>query len=771
MLENLSSYHIKILVLMLCLGIIPTFILSVIIISENLTSNTNQLEDELISSATTFADDTSVWLTENIRHVKDISKDRLIISESNNLVQGIELRDSFMSHFTLESKLADEIEKNPNLLEIIIYGTDGNLIHSTNYMPPDTSFVGEDHFLDALDNDYGLSDIILSEQIIKNKIGEYEQNIPTMFFSAPIFTEIGTIGVVSARVDVSTMPSFSNDEFMYNSVDYYIVNDDGYFVTPPSLFTGFSESQIRPELKLRVVDPDSKSGELVEIIQDFKNDGRTVNLDGYSNYQAKSVIGSIVPIIGSSMYAIVEIDKNEAFFEILQLQIWLYSAIGILFSIIVTISLFFTSNLLEPLKKLKDATKKVSAGNLDVIIDSTGKDEIHDLSKSFKSMIDSLKESRSLQAQAETKYRTLYENSPSLHRTVDVNGVILDCNESYAKRFGYTKSEIIGSSIFDHTDPCNLDIMKSVFTSWKSTASVVEAEIWFQTKDGKKFPGLISVNSLYDKDGKLVGSNTSIQDISDFYKTLEAEEERKNVEQEMQQIKLLNKQKDEFLSIISHELRTPLIPIKGNCEILLDENFQDKLSDEQRKFVKSIISNSKRLDILIDNILLAQKLDLDKYQFLIENIGVNRIINDLFQSYTLLMEQKNIKFVNSIKNDFNVYCDENALYEILTNLINNAMEFIPKENGVIEIGVTEKNDMIEFFVKDNGSGISPEKQSRIFDKFYQLDSSHTRIHGGLGLGLSICQKLVKGMSGTIRVMSQEGKGTTFYFTLKKGEKN
>ena len=246
-------------------------------------------------------------------------------------------------------------------------------------------------------------------------------------------------------------------------------------------------------------------------------------------------------------------------------------------------------------------------------------------------------------------------------------------------------------------------------------------------------------------------------------------EEKKRIQQEIEQMKLLNKEKDEFLSIVSHELRTPILPIKGNCEILLDENFTDAATLEQRKFIESIVVNSKRLDGLIDKILLTQKLDLNKYQFAMESVESSILIDDIMQSYKTIMEQKNIQFVNSINKNFNLFCDENALHEIFTNLINNAMGFVSKENGIIELGAEKKYGLIEFFVKDNGVGISTEKQKKIFDKFYQLDSSHTRTHGGLGLGLSICQKLVLGMGGSIRVVSEEGKGTTFYFTVRRNE--
>ena len=100
-------------------------------------------------------------------------------------------------------------------------------------------------------------------------------------------------------------------------------------------------------------------------------------------------------------------------------------------------------------------------------------------------------------------------------------------------------------------------------------------------------------------------------------------------------------------------------------------------------------------------------------------------------------------------------------------LINNATSFIPKQNGKIEIGASKQNGKISFYVKDNGPGIPKDRQKLLFEKFFQLDSSHRREHQGLGLGLSICGKLVAGMNGKITVDSELGVGTTFTFDLNE----
>ena len=236
-------------------------------------------------------------------------------------------------------------------------------------------------------------------------------------------------------------------------------------------------------------------------------------------------------------------------------------------------------------------------------------------------------------------------------------------------------------------------------------------------------------------------------------------------------LKQVDRQKDEFLAVVSHELRTPLVPIRGNCEVLLDEDNPEQLSDNQRELIKSVSSNSDRLSKLIHKILLTQRIGLGKYKYTMEDLSAKKLIDKIFQSYSPIMEKKQIKFENLTKNDLVVSCDKRSFDEILQSLLNNAMNFVPEKNAKIEVDAKADGDSVVFFVKDNGEGIPLEKQDKLFKKFYQVDSSLGRKHEGTGLGLAICKDLVQGMGGKIWVESEgEGKGATFYFSLKKGDK-
>jgi len=238
------------------------------------------------------------------------------------------------------------------------------------------------------------------------------------------------------------------------------------------------------------------------------------------------------------------------------------------------------------------------------------------------------------------------------------------------------------------------------------------------------------------------------------------------IEEQLKELQESDKQKDEFASMISHELRTPLVPIKGYCEMLKDSEMSKNLTPDQIEFINEIYDNSERLESLIDEILDVQKIALGQMKF--HNIPLNlkeffvKITNDSSPLFT----EKQIR-LEVTRLEVTIDADSNRLHQVFDNLIRNAVDFVSHNTGVIEIGAKSQNDHVLFYVKDNGIGIPKNKQGNLFKKFYQVDTSHTRKHGGTGLGLVVCKGIIEGMNGKIWIESDEGKGTKFYFTLPK----
>jgi signal transduction histidine kinase len=232
----------------------------------------------------------------------------------------------------------------------------------------------------------------------------------------------------------------------------------------------------------------------------------------------------------------------------------------------------------------------------------------------------------------------------------------------------------------------------------------------------------------------------------------------------------MEKQKDEFSSMITHELKTPLTPIIGWCQTLQNPKLLGAITEKQSKAVDTILRNAKRLQMMIGDVLDAQKLDMDKMKFDYKDISVNEFLEYLHSNLQLVMTPKKIEYINTTKGEFTIQSDKNRLEQVFNNLIFNAIDFVPDENGRIEISAKDNGDFILFHVKDNGAGIAKDKQKDLFKKFYQVNTSHARKHGGTGLGLSVSKGIIEALGGKISVESDEGKGADFQFTVPKKPK-
>jgi len=246
-------------------------------------------------------------------------------------------------------------------------------------------------------------------------------------------------------------------------------------------------------------------------------------------------------------------------------------------------------------------------------------------------------------------------------------------------------------------------------------------------------------------------------DISSSKKLdLENEELRRKCEES-------NSIKSIFLSNISHELRTPMNAIIGFSDILL-QNSNGK--EQKERFLKSINSNAKHLDELLNNILDYAKIETNEFDLLYENFSLNDLLEELSDIFDDVNYKKNLNFVKlefKKVEDKKIICDYLRLKQVLFNIISNAIKFTDK--GYIRISFDEFDDCIIFKIEDTGIGIPQDKIKYIFDRFWQCDSSSRKKYKGTGLGLSISKSIVEMFNGKIWAESELGKGTSFYIKI------
>ncbi len=254
-----------------------------------------------------------------------------------------------------------------------------------------------------------------------------------------------------------------------------------------------------------------------------------------------------------------------------------------------------------------------------------------------------------------------------------------------------------------------------------------------------------------DSDGRPVSLVGSLQIIT----------RRKKMEEELILAKAhaeeSNKLKSAFLANMSHEIRTPLNAIVGFSGLIVNEKDENK----RNKYVQVIESNNELLLKLIGDILDLSKVEAGSMEYTHSEFDLNKLMEDMNGTLQLRLDKKK-QVVLSYKCGLEqcvIRSERNRLTQLVTNLVTNAIKFT--EHGTINFGYELRNDMLRFYVSDTGCGIPKEKQKDIFNRFIKLND----FKQGFGLGLPICKSIVNDLGGEIGVESEEGKGSTFWFTI------
>jgi signal transduction histidine kinase/DNA-binding response OmpR family regulator len=228
-----------------------------------------------------------------------------------------------------------------------------------------------------------------------------------------------------------------------------------------------------------------------------------------------------------------------------------------------------------------------------------------------------------------------------------------------------------------------------------------------------------------------------------------------------EELKMLDHMKSEFINIAAHELRTPLAILMGYASML-----EEDLQGVQRDYMATIMRNSLRLTHLIDDMLSLQSLESGVVSLGKEPLNLTEAVQAAVDDLSLWAEQKNLTIELDIPADFpQMTADRQKFDLIIVNLFNNAVKFTPPEGHItLKARVTGEN-MTTISVTNSGISIPKKELNRVFERFYQVEKSLTREHGGIGLGLSIAKGMVNVCGGEIYAESEEGKSTTFTFTL------
>lgn len=324
-------------------------------------------------------------------------------------------------------------------------------------------------------------------------------------------------------------------------------------------------------------------------------------------------------------------------------------------------------------------------------------------------------------------------------------------NNAHTEMFGIPKEEMLGKSDHDYFPKEEADIFwqkdEAVFETGKEN---INEEFWTDAKG--VIHTIVTKKTLYtDNKGNkfIVGI---IRDVTEL----------KNIGERLKEALEI---KSKFTSTVSHELRTPLAAIKTGVKLVLD-GLAGEINTEQRDFLAIVRNNVDRLDRLINNILDLQKLESGKAELNIKESDVNEIVKEIHAAMNLVAQEKGINFILRLDSEpVRAQLDKDAVSQVLTNLINNALKFT--EAGEVMVTTFQDNNFAHVTVEDTGPGIKKENLPKLFRAFEQLERKKGKKPQGTGLGLAICKEIIETHGGSIWAESEFGKGAVFHFTLPR----
>lgn len=412
-------------------------------------------------------------------------------------------------------------------------------------------------------------------------------------------------------------------------------------------------------------------------------------------------------------------------------------AVGTAISLVITVILgiLIARTITRPILDMRKQAQAMSRGNFSRKVRVYGDDEIGQLAIAFNHLTNRLQEAQSSTEAERRKLASVLANMTDGVIATDRKGKIILINDPALSFLKVTREDTLNRPIasvlgienqYSFEDLINMKEPLSLDFSTEESPLILRASFSVIQKETGFVNGLITV----------------LHDIT----------EQEKIEMERR----------EFVANVSHELRTPLTTMRSYLEALADGAWKDE--NIAPHFINVVQTETERMIRLVNDLLNLSKMDSKDYQLNKEVVEFNSFFHRIIDRFEMSKSQ-NVKFIRYIpETPYFVEIDTDKLTQVIDNIISNAIKYSP-DGGNIRFGFTVQGNMLKVMISDDGMGIPKENLGKIFDRFYRVDKARSRAMGGTGLGLAIAKEMIKAHNGTIWAESEEGVGTTIFFTL------
>ncbi len=561
--------------------------------------------------------------------------------------------------------------------------------------------------------------------------------------SAPILVNGKLVGIVIINIEAEAkLYEITIDRTgLGKTGEIYIINKEGYMITPSRDETVFKRKIDYPNIKKCFTPSDLKQR------------------SHYENYRGQIVIGTHRAIKNSDWCLLAEINAKEALAPVSQLvQTMVFFFIPLL-TLGSLFAFFISEGITNSTAKLHQRAKEIENGNWDYQVVINTFDEIGEFSKAFDNMTMRIKNAQEALKKQNEFLNHVIESLTNPFYVINVADYSIEIANSAAT----TQQKLTTCYALTHhrKAPCNKDICP-LSNVQKMKKPIVVEHIHYD-KTGTPLFYEVHAYPIFNHQGDVV---QMIEYTIDISKRKETEEELKQAKQAAETANYL---KSEFLANMSHEIRTPMNAIISLSYLIQ----QTSLTEKQRDYLIKIDRSAKSLLALINDLLDLSKVEAGELKLESIEFDLDNLLSEIADIVYFNHEVKNIEVLFSISPKIPCYLvgDPFRLKQILVNLTNNAIKFTDKGDVVVAVEPIETAPTqikLRFSVRDTGIGMTSEQLSTVFQAFTQADSSTTRQYGGTGLGLAISKQLVKLMGGNIGAESELGKGSLFTFTASFG---